>query len=120
MVGFGVFMIVGALLLVLGWEWGVPARVWIQLAFSILLVAAGISVFRRKAYRWALSAAIGMIVFGTINAGSLLQDPVLRRADIATQLAMAAVPWAIWGVPGILAVVFLVKRKAEFRPSQDV
>jgi len=124
MVGFGVFMIVGVPLTLLGWEWGAAsALAWIRLVFSVLLIAAGICVLRKRAYWWAVSAAIGMTVVGASYAALVSQDLFFRRFDTASTLfyaLLAARAWAISAVPGILALVFLVKRKAEFRPSQGV
>ena len=117
MLAFGVFVIVGAVRIMLQWESGGTADVWIQLAFSVLVVAAGISVLRRKAYWWALLAAIGMIVIGTTNSARMWQDVVYRHFDTATRFSMALGSWAIWGIPGILALIFLVKRKGEFETS---
>ena len=117
MVAFGIFVIVGAVRIMLRWESGGTADVWIQLAFSVLVVAAGISVLRRKAYWWALLAAIGMIVIGTTNAVRMWQDVVYRHFDTAARFSMALRSWAIWGIPGILALIFLVKRKGEFEAS---
>jgi hypothetical protein len=117
MLAFGIFVIVGAVRIMLRWESGGTADVWIQLAFSVLVVAAGISVLRRKAYWWALLAAIGMIVIGTTNAARMWQDVVYRHFDTATRFSMALRSWAIWGIPGILALIFLVKRKGEFETS---
>jgi len=118
MVAFGIFTITGALLVLLPPESGATmARVWVQLAFSVLIVAAGIGVFRRKAYWWAVLAAIGMIVNATSNAVWVFQDPIFGRLDTATQVLLAVRSWAIWGVPGLLALIFLVKRKGEFEVS---
>lgn len=117
MVAFGIFVIVGAVRIMLRWESGFLSTIWIQLAFSILIVAAGISVLRRKAYWWALLAAIGMIVIGTTNAVHMWQDVVYRHFDTATRFSMALRSWGIWGIPGILALIFLVKRKGEFETS---
>jgi hypothetical protein len=115
MVGFGIFVVVGALFIILRWGSGGPATVWILLPFAVLIVAAGISVLRRKGYWWALLAAIGMIVVGASNAGWVFQDPIFRRLGTASQVLAAARSWAMWGVPGLLALIFLVKRKQEFQ-----
>ena len=115
MVGFGIFVVVGALFIILTWESGGLARVWIQLAFAVLIIAAGISILRRKGYWWALLAAIGMIVVGVSNTGWVFQDPIFQRLGTASQVLAAARSWAGWGVPGLLALIFLVKRKGEFQ-----
>lgn len=117
MLAFGIFVIVGAVRIMLRWESGFLSTIWIQLAFSILIVAAGISVLRRKAYWWALLAAIGMIVIGTTNAVRMWQDVVYQHFDTATRFSMALRSWAIWGIPCILALIFLVKRRNEFEAS---
>lgn len=119
MLAFGIFVIVGAVRIMLQWESGFLSTIWIQLAFSILIVAAGISVLRRKAYWWALMAAIGMIVIGTTNAVWMWQDVVYQHFDTAARFSMALRSWASWGIPGILALVFLVKSKGEFETSPE-
>lgn len=120
MVGFGIYFMFVMWPIVTGqWPWGGSAWIWVQTAFWILLVVAGISVFRRRAYWWALLAAIGMIVVGTVHAGRLLQDPMWGHPVTATQWLLAARSWAILGVPGLLALIFLVKRKAEFAVSPE-
>lgn len=119
MLAFGIFAIAGGLHVILQWSGGV-AQVWVPLALSVLIVAAGISVLRRRAYWWALLAAISMVLFGATNAVRAWQDPISQHYfDTATRLLMAARSWAIWGIPGLLALIFLVKRKGEFRASPD-
>src|SRR4030042_549894 len=108
MVAFGIFAIVGGLLIILRWESGGPSKIWIDLAFSILIVVAGISVLKRKAYWWALLAAIGMIVVGARKPVWAWQDPIFRRFDIAARLLMGVCSWAVWGIPGLSALIFLV------------
>jgi len=119
MMGFGVFTIVGGLILIIPRVSGGLETVWVRLAFAILLVVAGIGILRRKAYWWALLAAIGMVLVGMSNAISAFQDPGFLRLDTATRLLLAAGSWAFWGVPGLLSVIFLVKRKDEFGVSPE-
>ncbi len=115
MLAFGIFVIVGGLPIMLQPGFGAPAQVWIGLALSVLLVAAGISVLRRKAYWWALLASVAMVVEGTTNAVWAWQDPIFQHHfGTATRLLWAVRGWAIWGIPGLLALVFLVKRRGEF------
>ena len=117
MLAFGIFVIVGGLVM-LQPGFGAPAQVLIRLALSVLLVAAGISVLRRKAYWWALLASVAMVVEGAINAVWAWQDPIYQsHFDTATRLLMAVRGWAIWGIPGLLALIFLVKRRSEFAAS---
>ena len=119
MLAFGIFGIVGGLVM-LQPGFDAPAQVWIHLALSVLLVAAGISVLRRKAYWWVLLASVAMVVQGTTNAVWAWQDPIYRsHFDTATRLLMAVGAWAIWGIPGLLALIFLVKRRGEFAASPD-
>jgi len=117
MLAFGIFVIVGAVRIMLRWESAGTAKVWIELAFAILIVAAGISVLRRRAYWWALLAAIGMIVVGTTNAVWAWQDYLFRHLYTAARLLMAVRSWVIWGIPGLVALIFLVKTKSEFEAS---
>ena len=120
MLAFGIFVIAGGLHVILQHGFGGVAQVWVPLALSVLIVAAGISVLRRRAYWWALLAAISMVLFGATNAVRAWQDPISQHYfDTATRLLMAAGSWAIWGIPGLLALIFLVKRKGEFRASPD-
>lgn len=119
MLAFGIFVIVGGLVM-LQPGFGAPAQVLIRLALSVLLVAAGISVLRRKAYWWALLASVAMVVEGAINAVWAWQDPIYQsHFDTATRLLMAVRGWAIWGIPGLLALIFLVKRRSEFAASPE-
>ncbi len=120
MLAFGIFGIVGGLLVMPQPGFGATAQVWIRLALSVLLVAAGISVLRRKAYWWALLASVAMVVEGTTGAVWAWQDPIFRHQfDTATRLLWAVCAWAIWGIPGLLALIFLVKRRSEFAASPE-
>jgi hypothetical protein len=117
MLAFGIFAIVGGLHIILQWESGGSPQVWVRLAIAVWLVAAGIGVLRSKAYWWALLAAIAMIIEGIYSAVWAWQDPVFRHYDTATRLLMAVSGSGLWGIPGILVLVFLLRRKDEFRDS---
>jgi hypothetical protein len=118
MLVFGIFTIAGGLI-VLRPGIGGMAHVWVGIALAALLVAGGISALRRKAYWWALLAAIAMVLYGVSNAVWAWQDPWFQhRYDTATRLLMAAGTWAIWGIPGLVALIFLVKRKGEFTGTE--
>lgn len=117
MLAFGIFVIVGGLHVILRWESGATAQVSIRLAVSVWLVAAGIGVLGKKAYWWAMLAAIAMVIEGIYGAVWAWQDPIYRHFDTAARLLMAVRGWAIWGTLGILVLIFLVKRKGEFRAS---
>ncbi|MBE0431707.1 MAG: hypothetical protein IBX67_07760 [Dehalococcoidia bacterium] len=122
----GIIMLVPGILFVAMWlivhiqlDFGATVQAWILLALSVLVVAAGISVLRRRAYWWALLAAIGMVVAGATSAVGIWQDPFYRHhIDTATRVLHAASIWTPWGVPGILALIFLVKRKGEFERTE--
>jgi len=121
MLVFGIFTITVALLILLRSEYGaITARVLVTPAVSVLAVAAGIGVLRRRAFWWALLVAIAMVLVGAINWVGIWQDPFFQpHLDTATRLLMAVGSWAPWGVPGLLALIFLVKRKGEFRASPN-
>jgi len=120
MLVFGIFTIVGGLI-ILRPGLGGMAQVWVGLALSVLIVVGGISALRRKSYLWALLGAISLVVVATSSAVWGWQDPFYRyHFDTATWLLMAVRSWAIWGgVPGLLALIFLVKRKGEFGASPE-
>jgi hypothetical protein len=118
MLAFGIFTIAGGLI-VLRPGIGGMAHVWVGIALAALIVAGGISALRRKAYWWALLAAISMVLYGVSNAVWAWQDPLFQhRYDAATRLLMAAGTWATWGGPGLLALIFLAKRKGEFTGTE--
>ena len=120
MLVFGVFTITVGLFILLQRESGATAQAWMRLALSVLLVAVGISVLKRRAYWWALLAAIAMVLVGTTDAVRAWQDPVFRHyLDAATRVLWVVSGWAFWAVPGLLTLVFLVKRKGEF-PGKEV
>jgi len=120
MLVFGIFMIASGLLTLLLLEFGGVVRLWVLLAFSVLIVAAGISVLRRRAYWWALLAAIGMIIVGTTNAVFTWQDLLFERGIYPANPVLWTVGmWGTWGIPGLLALIFLVKRKSEFEVSPE-
>ena len=120
MLVFGVFTVVGGLI-ILRPGLGGMAQIWVGLALSVVIVAGGISALRRKSYPWALLGAISMLVVATTSAVWGWQDPFYQYySDTATRLLMAVRSWAIWGgVPGLLALIFLMRRKGEFGVSPE-
>jgi uncharacterized protein YjeT (DUF2065 family) len=66
--------------------WVVPAG----LVLLVFIVGGGICALRREAWGWAFSGAIcSMIAMGFL--------------------------WGLLAIPGLLAVIFLLKRKGEFQ-----
>ncbi len=96
--------------------WGshvTPLKV-IFLAILLLAVVGGISAARKGSYWWAFSGATGLVLAGIISAVwqyAWFKQPVIDPA-IWLEVATAG---SICGVTGLLALVFVVKRKAEFR-----
>ncbi|MFU8796266.1 MAG: hypothetical protein ACNA7X_03085 [Dehalococcoidia bacterium] len=120
MLVFGVFTVVGGLI-ILRPGLGGMAQVWVGLALSVLIITGGISALRRKPYLWALVGAISMLVVATTSAVWGWQDPFYQcYSDTPNRLLMAVRSWVIWGgLPGLLALIFVVKRKDEFGASPD-
>ena len=79
------------------------------------VVGGGVSAIRKRAYWWAVTAAICLMALGTIFGfweweAMLIQA---RRLDVATRVLYTAIA-VLFGVPGLPALIFLVKRKGEF------
>lgn len=106
--------------LLLWWSRVTPGKVVI-LAILVLTVGGGIGATKKRAYWWAFAGAIGLVLVGIISAAMQWQytwflTPVL---DPTMRALWAAVAWGAYGIPGLLALIFLVKRKGEFRVSPD-
>ena len=103
--------------LLLWWSRVTPWKVVI-LVLLVLTVGGGISAIRKRAYWWAFSGAAGLVLAGIISAAFEWQytwflTPVI---DHAMRVLMAAAAGAAYGIPGLLALIFLTKRKGEFQP----
>lgn len=102
---------------------GSPVTPWevVILVLLVLTVAGGISAIRRRAYWWAISGAGVLVIAGIISAVlqwqySLFLTPVI---DHAMRVLMAAGAGCAYGIPGLLALIFLAKRKGEFQSRTD-
>ena len=67
----------------------------------VLIVGGGICALRKKAYWWAFSGAVCLIFAGIIAAAF-------------QSYAAGVIIGGLYILPGLLAVIFLVKRKDEF------
>jgi len=82
-----------------------------------LIVGGGISALRRDAYWWAWAAALCLVAVGIILVfweweAMLIQA---RRLDVATRVLYSGLTGGLFaGLPGLLALLFLAKRKGEF------
>lgn len=102
--------------LLLWWSRVTPWKVVI-LALLVLTVGGGISAIRKRPYWWAFSGAVGLVLAGIISAALQWQytwflTPVI---DPAIRVLMTAAAGSAYGIPGLLALIFLVKRKGQFQ-----
>jgi hypothetical protein len=91
------------------------------LVLLVLTVVGGISAIRMRAYWWAISGAGVLVIAGIISAVlqwqySLFLTPVINHA---MRVLMAAAAGCAYGIPGLLALIFLAKRKGEFQSGLD-
>ena len=94
----------------------------VTLAVIVFIVGGGISALRAKAYWWAFAAAICLMVMalfvavyeahGLYTALWPRQNPYLAFAPRVLRDVAAGV---LFGLPGLLAHVFLAKRKEGFQ-----
>lgn len=86
----------------------------ISLLLVVVIVGAGISALRKRARWWALSGAVCLIIGGIILGvfWPHFGDPAGMLAGVLVGMLFA--------IPGLLAVVFLEKRKAEFSDTATV
>jgi len=103
--------------------WGSRVTPWevVILVFLVLAVWGGVSAIRKRAYWWAFSGAAGLVLAGIISAAlqwqySWFLTPVVENA---MRVLMAAAAWGAYGIPGLLALIFLAKRKGEFKSRMD-
>ena len=88
-------------------EMGTP-MVLTGLLLIVLIVGGGICALRKRAYWWALSGAVCLIIAGIILGAFWphFNDPGGRLAGVLMGV--------LYALPGLLAVIFLEKRKGEF------
>jgi len=98
--------------------WWSPVTPWkvVILALLVTIVSGGISAIRKRRYWWAFSAAIGLVIVGIISG---TWQYVWFETPVVGRLLMAVRSWAIWGIPGLLALVFLIRRKGQFGASPN-
>ena len=87
------------------------------LAVLLLAVVGGINAARRSSYWWTFSGALGLVLAGIMSAVLQWQytwflTPVI---DPAIRVLMTAAARRAYGIPGLLALISLVKGKAEFQ-----
>jgi len=77
----------------------------------------GISGTKKRPYWWAFSEAIGLVLAGIISAALQWRYTwsLTPAIDPASRLSMAAAAGSAYGIPGLLALIFLVKRRGEFQ-----
>lgn len=120
MLAFGIFVFAAGVVDLLGAGYGtsVQTQLLLPLAVSVLILVAGIGALRKRAYWWVLLAAIAMVIVGTTNAVRIWQQSLISHGlGTTTRVLMSAGSSAIWAVPGLVALIFLVKRKGEFLTS---
>jgi len=98
----------------------------VALSIVVLLVGAGsvgggISAIRRRFFWWPLMAATCLVIFAIAATVFLLlitRTPLIpgeEPASLAQRLLASSPFWGICGLPSLLALVFLVKRRSDFR-----
>ena len=102
--------------------WGshvTPLKVVI-LAILLLAVVGGISAARKSSCWWAFSGAMGLVIAGIISAAWQWQYAwsLVPAIEPASRLLMAAAAGCAYGIPGLLALIFVVMREAEFGPER--
>jgi hypothetical protein len=102
--------------LLLWWSRVTPWKVVI-LALLVVTVGGGISAIRKRPYWWAFSGAVGLVLAGIIAAAFQWQYTwfLTSVVDPAIRVLMAAAAASAYGIPGLLALIFLAKRKGEFQ-----
>ncbi|OGN97243.1 MAG: hypothetical protein A2Z77_06670 [Chloroflexi bacterium RBG_13_51_36] len=82
-----------------------------------LIVGGGICTVVKRGYWWAFSGAIGLLVAGSIFAAFYLAArcyAIDGYVDPAIQVLRIGASVGFYNAPGLLALVFLVKKKGEF------
>ena len=87
--------------------------VFSSIIFAVLTIGGGICALAKKSWWWALSGAICCVILGVIDAMiSLLRIPPFYH-NVAGAVG-ASLIGVIGIIGGILAVIFLIKRRGIF------
>jgi|GEM_PF-1211350 len=95
-------------------------QAWVALPLMGLIVAGGICALVKRGYWWAFSGAVGLLVVGTIFVAFYIAARywgVAGPIPAVTRSVRLAAAGALYNLPGLLALVFLVKRKGEFQEA---
>ena len=93
------------------WEWGLPV-------LSIVVVGAGVSAIRGRAYWWAFVGAAVIAIIGAVLSAAYVRGlrPLLGSHGLGLIVLLGVTSAFLYGgVPGLLALIFLVKRRGEFQ-----
>jgi len=100
----------------------VPFNPFTALAVLVLLIGAGIagggiSAIRRKVYWWSLAGAICLVIVAIVFTVLIIQAPTIPGDEptLTDRLRSSSPLWGICGIPSVLALIFLVKRRGEFQ-----
>ena len=92
------------------------------LGVIVFIVGGGISAMRGRAYGWAIAAticAMVMALFIAVYEAHGLYTAILPRfsayRSFVPGVLMPVAAGVLFGLPGVLAHILLVRRKGEFR-----
>lgn len=92
------------------------------LAVLVLLIGAGIagggiSAIRRRVYWWPLMAASCLVIVAIVVTVLIVRAPAIPGDEptLMDRLRSSSPAWGICGIPSVLALIFLVKRRGEFQ-----
>jgi len=119
----------GIILLVLGatgvvasllslWYKTLPAFAVVVLLIGAGIAGGGISAIRSKFFWWPLTAAICLVIVAIVSTLLIMRAPTIPGEDpasLAQRLLSSSPAWGICGLPSLIALIFLVKRRGEFR-----
>jgi len=118
----------GIILLILGatgvvasllslWYETLPALAVVVLLIGASIAGGGISAIRRKVYWWPLTAAICLVIVAITSTVVIMSSPTMPWDErTLAQRLLGTVPiWGGCGLPSLLALIFLMKRRPEFQ-----
>ena len=91
-------------------------------AVIVFIVGGGISALRAKSYRWAFAAAICLMVitlfaavFEALHLSASVWPRGLMHIHAWPRVLLGVAAGILFGLPGVLAHVFLARSREEFR-----